>query len=157
MRIFIAIIAGLLFGVGMGLSQMMDPARAIGFMDITGVWDPTLLFVLPGALLVAAIAFRFILRRPRPVLDAKFYVPSRRDIDRPLIMGAAIFGIGWGISGYCPGPAVSGLTLGTVNPYIFLVSLVAGSFTYNWFSARGKRAQQSMPVSSTPVTPGASK
>lgn len=157
MRIFIAIIAGLLFGFGMGLSQMMDPARAIGFMDIAGVWDPTLLFVLPGALLVTIIAFRLIFRRSRPFLDTKFYVPTRRDIDRPLIMGAAIFGIGWGISGYCPGPAVSGLTLGTVNPYIFLVSLVAGSFAYTWFSARGQGTPKPAPVSSTPVTSGASK
>ena len=154
MRIFIAIIAGLLFGFGMGLSQMMDPARAIGFMDITGVWDPTLLFVLPGALLVAIIAFRLIFRRAQPLLDTKFYVPTRRDIDRPLIMGAVIFGIGWGISGYCPGPAVSGLTLGTVNPYIFLVSLVAGSFTYTWFSNRSK--QKPTPISSTPAAPNAS-
>lgn len=129
-----ALFAGLLFGLGLGFSQMIDRDRVLGFLDVTGVWDPTLLFVLGGAVAVTVIAFRFVLRCPHPVLTDKFYLPTKKDIDLPLIVGSAIFGVGWGIAGYCPGPAITALVLGIWNPVLFIVALIAGSLTYKWYS-----------------------
>ena len=130
-----ALISGALVGFGLALSQMIDRERILGFLDITGTWDPTLIFVLGGAVGVTVIAFRFVLRRPVPLTSEKFYLPTRRDVDRPLIVGSAIFGIGWGIAGYCPGPALSSLSLGSWNPILFLVALIAGSLSYKWLSS----------------------
>ena len=109
---FLALLSGLLFGLGLSLSQMIDRDRVLGFLDVLGNWDSTLLFVLGGAVGVTMIAFRFVLRLSQPIFGEKFYLPTRKDIDRSLILGAAIFGIGWGISGYCPGPGITALTLG---------------------------------------------
>jgi len=131
-----ALIAGLLFGVGLGYAQMIDPQKVIGFLDLAGPWDPTLAFVMGGAVMVTLIRFRWVLRRPQPVLDSKFYLPTSQYIDRPLLIGAALFGIGWGIGGYCPGPAITALVLGSANPAVFLLAMVAGSLTYRWLSNR---------------------
>jgi hypothetical protein len=146
----VALLAGVLFGVGLGLSQMIDRDRVLGFLDVTGIWDPTLLFVLGGAVAVTVIAFRFVLRMPHPVLDAKFRLPTRNDIDRPLVIGAAIFGIGWGIAGYCPGPGITALVLGIWNPVIFMLALLAGSLTYRWYQSR---TAKSTPVKSEEQAP----
>ncbi len=126
-------LSGLLFGLGLGLSQMIDRDRVLGFLDIAGNWDMTLLFVLGGAVGVTAIAFRFVFRLPRPIFAEKFEVPTKTEIDKPLIIGAALFGIGWGIAGYCPGPSITALVLGIWNPVIFVVSLIVGSLTCKWF------------------------
>jgi hypothetical protein len=134
----VALIAGMLFGLGLGLSQMVDRDRVSGFLDVAGRWDPTLLFVLGGAVTVTVIAFRFVLRLPHPLLGSKFYVPTRNDIDRPLVIGAIIFGMGWGIAGYCPGPGIVALVLGIWNPVIFLIALLAGSLVYRWYQKRGE-------------------
>jgi uncharacterized membrane protein YedE/YeeE len=123
----VALAAGLLFGLGLGFSQMIDPQRVIGFLDVAGNWDATLAFVMGGAVLVTVISFRFVLRQPAPLLGRKFYVPTRSDIDRPLVLGAALFGIGWGLGGYCPGPAIAALGLGSANPLLFLMAMIAGS------------------------------
>ena len=125
----VAIASGLLFGLGLGLSQMIDRERVLGFLDITGRWDPTLLFVLGGAVTVTAISFRFVLRLPQPVFATKFRLPTRTDIDPSLVLGAAIFGIGWGIAGYCPGPAIVALILKSWSPVFFLGAFVVGSLT----------------------------
>jgi uncharacterized membrane protein YedE/YeeE len=122
-----SILAGVLFGLGLGLSQMIDPARVLGFLDLTGAWDPTLMFVLGGAVGVTAITFRFVLRRPGPVLGGTFNLPPTDRIDKKLVIGSAIFGIGWGIAGYCPGPAITGLVLGIWNPVLFVAAFGAGS------------------------------
>jgi hypothetical protein len=135
-RAIVALLSGLLFGLGLGFSQMIDPEKVIGFLDLAGNWDPTLAFVMGGAVLVTLITFRFILKRPAPILNSKFYVPSRKDIDQPLLIGAALFGIGWGIGGYCPGPAVTALVLGSLNPLLFVVAMITGSLTYKWISNR---------------------
>lgn len=127
----VALVAGLLFGLGLSLSQMIDRNRVLGFLDITGNWDSTLLFVLGGAVGVTVIAFRFVLRLPHPIWGDKFYLPTRKKIDRSLVLGSAIFGIGWGIAGYCPGPGLTALVIGGVNPIIFLLALVLGSFLYD--------------------------
>ena len=130
----IALFSGLIFGFGLSLSQMIDRDRVLGFLDLKGDWDPTLLFVLGGAVGVTIIAFRFVLRLPHPILADKFYLPIKRDIDLRLILGAAIFGIGWGISGYCPGPSITALVLGIWNPVLFLIAFMVGSFSYQWYT-----------------------
>ncbi|MGB3614505.1 MAG: DUF6691 family protein [Elainellaceae cyanobacterium] len=128
-----ALLSGLLFGFGLGLSQMVDRDRVLGFLDVAGAWDPTLLFVLGGAVGITVIAFRLVLRMTHPLLGPKFYLPTQQDIDWPLVTGAAIFGVGWGISGYCPGPGLAALALGVWNPLLFLTALVAGSLLYKGF------------------------
>ena len=129
----IALLSGLLFGFGLSLSQMIDRDRVLGFLDVAGDWDPTLLFVLGGAVGVTVIAFRFVLRLPRPIFGEKFYLPTRKDIDFPLILGAAIFGIGWGIAGYCPGPGITAWVLGIWNPILFIMAFILGSLAYQWY------------------------
>lgn len=129
----IALLAGLLFGLGLAISQMTDPARVLGFLDVAGTWDPTLIFVLGGAVGITVLAFRFILRQEGPFFAPTFRLPTKTDIDRPLVYGSALFGIGWGIAGYCPGPGITALVLGSWNPILFVISLVAGSFLYSRF------------------------
>jgi uncharacterized membrane protein YedE/YeeE len=124
----VALGSGILFGFGLGLSQMVDRQRVLGFLDVTGTWDPTLLFVLGGAVGITVIAFRFVLRLQNPIFSQKFSLPTKKDLDLPLILGAAIFGIGWGIAGYCPGPAITSLVQGILNPIIFIIALIIGSF-----------------------------
>jgi uncharacterized membrane protein YedE/YeeE len=130
----IALLSGLLFGFGLSLSQMIDRDRVLGFLDVAGDWDPTLLFVLGGAVGVTVIAFRFVLRLPQPIFASKFYLPTRKDIDLPLILGAAMFGIGWGIAGYCPGPGITALVLGIWNPVLFVIAFIVGSLAYQWYA-----------------------
>ncbi|MBE9030286.1 YeeE/YedE family protein [filamentous cyanobacterium LEGE 11480] len=132
----VALFTGVLFSIGLGLSQMVDRDRVLGFLDVAGTWDPTLLFVLGGAVSVTVIAFRFVLRRSQPIFANEFRLPTRRDIDRPLILGAVIFGIGWGISGYCPGPGITALVLGVWNPVLFLGAFIVGSLAHRWYQSR---------------------
>lgn len=126
----IALVSGLLFGLGLSVSQMIDRERVIGFLDVTGKWDITLMFVLGGAVGVTLITFRFILPLKHPIFDEQFYLPKRDDIDGKLILGAVIFGIGWGISGFCPGPAITSLIQLSLNPIIFILAFIGGSFTF---------------------------
>lgn len=133
---WIALISGVLFGLGLGLSQMIDRDRVIGFLDVAGVWDPTLLFVLGGAVSVTLIAFRFVLRLPHPLFANTFSLPTKKNIERSLVLGSAMFGVGWGIAGYCPGPAITVLVLGIFNPVLFIVAFIGGSLTYKWISER---------------------
>jgi uncharacterized protein len=133
--------AGILFGLGLAISQMVDRGRVLNFLDLFGTWDPTLLFVLAGAVGVTVVSFHFVLRRPQPVLAEQFHVPLRQQIDRPLVLGAALFGIGWGISGYCPGPGLAGLALDLRNPVLFLGAFIAGSTAYQWLVEAKPRLQ----------------
>jgi hypothetical protein len=152
----VALIAGLLFGLGLAVSQMIDPQRVQGFLDVAGIWDPTLLFVLGGAVGVTVIAFRFVLRRPAPFLAPQFYVTSLRSIDRPLILGSAIFGMGWAISGYCPGPGIVSLTLGTGNAILFVASMIAGFWLYSWVTdLLRERSAENAPQSAAQNADGA--
>jgi uncharacterized protein len=148
----IALVTGILFGLGLGLSQMVDRERVLGFLDVAGRWDPTLLFVLGGAVGVTVITFRFVLNMTQPILGGKFQVPTRQDIDRPLVLGAALFGVGWGIAGYCPGPGLTALTLGIWNPVLFVIALLAGSLTYRWYQTRAEQ-HPTQPASSEPQLP----
>jgi uncharacterized membrane protein YedE/YeeE len=133
----IAFGSGLIFGLGLSLSQMIDRQRVLGFLDLFGQWDSTLLYVLAGAVATTIITFRFVLKLPHPLWAADFKLPTKKDIDRRLVSGAIIFGVGWGIAGYCPGPAITSLVLGNSNPYIFVVAFVVGSLTHKALSPKG--------------------
>ncbi|MCJ2059900.1 YeeE/YedE family protein [Methylobacterium sp. J-048] len=126
LRILAALAAGLTFGLGLALSGMLDPARVRGFLDVAGAWDPSLVFVLGGAVTVSGLGYLLSRRLPAPVLDARFDLPTRHRIDAPLILGAALFGIGWGLSGFCPGPAVAALSTGAVPVLVFVVAMLIG-------------------------------
>lgn len=126
MRLFLILVAGVLFGAGLAFAGMTNPATVLGFLDVTGVWQPTLGFVMGAALLVTAPAFAFIRRRQKPWLARSFHVSTRSRLDWPLIVGAALFGIGWGTAGYCPGPAVASLLSGGPSLLVFFAAMVFG-------------------------------
>lgn len=125
-RIIFAGLIGLIFGAGIAVSGMANPAKVLNFFDIAGTWDPSLAFVMGGALLVTAIGYRFVLKRPAPALDTRFHLPTSRKIDAPLVAGSAIFGVGWGIAGFCPGGAIPALGLGEVDALIFVAAMIGG-------------------------------
>jgi len=131
-------IAGILFGVGLTVSEMVDPARVSGFLDIAGAWDPTLLLVMGGALAVTVPAFPLIQKRERPLFIDKFSLPTKNDLDWKLISGAALFGIGWGISGFCPGPALSALVTGMPEVIYFVLAMAGGQLLAMLFERRRK-------------------
>lgn len=122
----IFILSGLLFGAGLAVSGMADPQRVRGFLDIFGAWDPTLVFVMSGAVIVMMLAWPLQRRMLHPLLTNKFQLPSRKDVDRPLILGAIIFGVGWGIVGLCPGPALIGLVLEPLSALAFVGAMTVG-------------------------------
>jgi uncharacterized protein len=134
LRTVVNLFAGALFGLGLAVSGMVSPAKIIGFLDFAGDWDPTLAFVMGGALLVTIPAFRLILRRPRPVLADEFDLPTKKEVDSRLLAGSAIFGIGWGLAGFCPGPAVTALASGLAPVFAFVAAMVAGMAVYKWIS-----------------------
>ena len=127
-RTILAGLIGIVFGTGIAVSGMSNPAKVLNFFDVAGTWDLSLLLVMASALLVTSIGYRFVLRRPKPVLEARFHLPTNRRIDMPLIAGAAVFGIGWGISGFCPGGAIPALGLGEVTAWAFVGAMMAGIF-----------------------------
>ena len=121
-----ALASGALFGSGLAMSGMTDARRVLGFLDVFGRFDPTLIFVLGGAVLTTTVLFRFVLRRGRPLLAGAFRLPAATDVDRRLLGGAALFGIGWGIAGYCPGPALAGLGMTSGESLWFIPAMLAG-------------------------------
>lgn len=129
----IALLCGIIFGIGLSLSHMINPNKVLNFLDITGNWDPSLIFVMIGALAVAFVSFKWILKRQAPILAACFHISKKSSVDKSLILGAAIFGIGWGMSGYCPGPAVVGLGLLSLESVILVIAIYLGFFAYNRF------------------------
>ncbi|AWN55227.1 DUF6691 family protein [Methylobacterium sp. 17Sr1-1] len=126
LRLFAALLSGLLFGLGLALSGMLDPARVRGFLDVTGAWDPTLAVVLAGAVAASTLGTALARRLRRPLLAERFDWPTRTRIDRPLVLGAALFGVGWGLSGFCPGPAVAALSTGLPPVIVFVVAMLVG-------------------------------
>ena len=127
MRDFLpGLLAGLIFGAGLALSDMVNPARVQGFLDVAGDWDPTLALVIGAAIAPSAIAYLIRRRMERPLLEARFSIPESRLLDRPLLAGAALFGLGWGMVGLCPGPALAGLVLGAWQPWLFVLAMLAG-------------------------------
>lgn len=121
-----ALLIGAVFGTGIVISGMANPAKVLNFFDVAGSWDPSLAFVMGGALTVALIGYRIVLRRPMPLWGDRFHLPSARDIDARLILGSATFGVGWGVSGFCPGGAIPALGLFRVEALIFVSAMIAG-------------------------------
>lgn len=134
LRLAVALLSGALFGLGLAVSGMANPAKVIGFLDVAGDWDPTLAFVTGGAILIVGPAFGLIFRRRRPVLADDFDLPSKKKVDARLLGGSALFGVGWGLSGFCPGPAVvalvPALASGIVPVFAFGVAMLAGMAIY---------------------------
>lgn len=126
-KLFSAFAIGIVFGIGIAISGMANPAKVLNFFDLAGTWDPSLIFVMGGALVTTAIGYQVVFRtRPRPLFEAIYSVPASRDIDINLVGGSALFGIGWGISGFCPGGAIPALGLGYAETPVFLAAMIAG-------------------------------
>jgi len=141
LRVLSAAAIGLVFGAGIVVSGMANPAKVLNFFDVFGTWDPSLLLVMGSALAVTFIGYRFVLRRPAPVFDRKFHLPTKRDLDVPLIAGSALFGIGWGIAGFCPGGAMPALGSGEPSPLIFVAAMIGGILLANGIKAAFARPQ----------------
>ncbi len=136
LRMIVALLSGALFGLGLAVSGMANPAKVIGFLDVTGDWDPTLAVVMGGALLIAVPAFHMVFKRQGPVLAVEFELPTKKEVDAPLLGGSVLFGIGWGLSGFCPGPAVTALVpaliTGIMPVFVFFAAMVVGMAIYKW-------------------------
>lgn len=130
MRIAASLLAGLVFGLGLILSGMTDPAKVTGFLDLAGQWDPSLAFVMAGAILVGLVAFSLARGRAASLLGEPMRVPVARGIDRPLVLGSLAFGVGWGLAGYCPGPALTSLLSGGWKPLLFTFAMLGGMALY---------------------------
>lgn len=126
LRLLSALGSGVIFGAGIALSGMANPAKILNFFDVMGSWDPSLAFVMGGALAVTALGYAFVLKRPAPVFDRAFHLPTRRDIDLPLLAGSAAFGVGWGITGFCPGGAIPALGLLEADAVLFVGAMIGG-------------------------------
>lgn len=147
MRSIVALCAGMLFGMGLMLGGMTDPAKVIGFLDLAGRWDPSLAFVMGGALCVTLPTFQLLKSKARPLFETRFFLPTRQDVDGTLLGGAALFGVGWGIAGLCPGPAVANLAFGTPEVLGFVAAMVAGMWLRDRISRR-PQAGSGLPVPS---------
>jgi len=128
MRFIFASISGLIFGFGLALAGMLNPSKVQGFLNIFGVWDPSLAFVMGGGIIVNAIGYYFVLKRDKPLFAEKFAIPTNKNIDKNLLIGSAVFGIGWGLAGLCPGPVISNVLLQPQDALIFLIIMIFGLF-----------------------------
>ena len=135
MTVVFAAIAGLVFGLGLLISGMASPEKVLGFLDLAGPWDPSLALVMGGAIAVGLLGFALVRKRSKSVLGEPMQMPTRKDIDAPLVVGASLFGIGWGLAGYCPGPALVGVTAGIPSALIFTVAMLAGMIAFGWWQA----------------------
>lgn len=136
MPVVTALIAGLVFGLGLMVSGMANPAKVLGFLDLGGRWDPSLAFVMAGAIAVGAAAFAQARRRTRSVLGAEMKLPSARQIDRRLVVGSLMFGVGWGVAGFCPGPGLVALGMGDIKAAAFVASMLVGMGIFEWAERR---------------------
>ena len=141
MYVFTSLLAGLVFGIGLIVSGMANPAKVLGFLDLAGRWDPSLGLVMAGAISVGLIAFTIASRRTRSFLGAELKLPSARNIDRRLVGGGLLFGIGWGVAGFCPGPAVLALGMGEAKAVIFVMAMLVGMGIFELLERR-KSARQ---------------
>ncbi|MBB3166128.1 YeeE/YedE family protein [Rhizobium laguerreae] len=126
-----ALASGVVFGFGLSVSGMLNPVRVRGFLDVFGAWDPSLAFVLGGAVVVTFLGVHIMKRMKRPAFDKSFHVPTNRRIDGPLVVGSALFGLGWGIGGFCPGPAVASLSVGLPQTFLFVIAMLVGMTLYD--------------------------
>jgi uncharacterized membrane protein YedE/YeeE len=128
-QVSVAFGVGFLFSIGLGISGMTQPQKVIGFLDLAN-WNPSLMFVMVGAIGVHAVFYRLVRKRASPLLEKNWYIPETREITSQLLLGAAVFGVGWGVSGYCPGPAVTAMASGDLRPWVFVGSMALGMFIY---------------------------
>jgi len=146
-------LAGLLFGAGLTVSQMVNPQKVTDFLDFFGRWDPSLALVMAASLAVTGAFYRLILRRPRPLFAAEFHVPTTRTIDARLIGGSALFGVGWGLAGFCPGPAVASLAYGRSESLLFVTAMIAGMALWEWRSLAARALALNLPAPRTTEAP----
>lgn len=140
MAAFFALLAGAVFGIGLIVSGMADPARILGFLDLAGAWDPSLFFVMAGALLVGVVAFTLARRRTVSLLGLRMSLPADNRLDRRLVGGSLLFGIGWGVAGFCPGPALVALGMGEEKALAFVAAMLVGMGLFELLEARGARS-----------------
>jgi uncharacterized membrane protein YedE/YeeE len=140
MLAFSSLLVGLIFGLGLLVSGMADPAKVLGFLDLAGGWDPSLALVMAGAIAVGVVAFHAAARRTVSLLGARLSLPTARDIDRRLVVGSLLFGIGWGIAGFCPGPAIVAVGMGEVKALVFVVAMLCGMALFEAFERRRQAA-----------------
>ena len=126
MTLLVSLLTGLVFGIGLIVSGMADPAKVLGFLDLAGAWDPSLAFVMAGAIVVGAVAFAMARRRTVSLLGAEMKLPTARQIDRRLVLGSVVFGIGWGVAGFCPGPGLVALGMGEIKAAVFVAAMLVG-------------------------------
>ena len=129
MNNFFSLLSGFIFGLGLTISSMTNPAKVIGFLDITGNWDPSLMFVMIGAIVVSAPIFYLLRNKTKPLFELNFEIPTVNNLDKQLILGSSLFGIGWGIVGFCPGPAISSLFLLNPLSILFVISMIVGFYS----------------------------
>lgn len=139
---FFALLSGTLFGLGLAVSGMVNPAKVFAFLDVAGDWDPTLAFVMLGALAVTTPAFRVVLKRRVPWLAPRFALPTKTDLEPRLMAGAGLFGIGWGLAGLCPGPAVTDLITGSGSIVLFVSAMLAGMLLFDWLERKAQGARR---------------
>ena len=139
MVLLAAVLSGLVFGLGLLVSGMANPAKVLGFLDLGGLWDPSLAFVMGGAIAVAAVAFAVARRRSVSLLGTAMRLPSARHIDRRLVGGSLLFGVGWGVAGFCPGPALVGVGMGLAQAGVFVVAMLVGMGLFEWLERRQPR------------------
>ena len=125
-----ALVVGFIFALGLGVSGMTQPQKVVGFLDLFGNWDPSLIFVMLGAILVHLVTYKLIMKRKSPLLSPKWHVPTKREITKPLVFGSFLFGVGWALGGFCPGPAVTSLASFQSRAVIFVVSMLVGMFLF---------------------------
>lgn len=147
-------LAGAIFGVGLLVSGMTRPAKVVGFLDLVGPWDPSLAFVMLGAIGVHALAYRVVARMPRPLWSARWALPTRRDVDWRLFTGAALFGAGWGLTGYCPGPALTSVVSGAATTMTFTGAMLVGMAAFTaWEASALAREPAPEPTATRPADP----
>ncbi|AGH94490.1 YeeE/YedE family protein [Pseudobdellovibrio exovorus] len=127
-----ALVVGFVFAIGLGLSGMTQPQKVVGFLDIFGQWDPSLMFVMVGAIAVHGISYRLIRRRAKPFWSSEWHVPTKKEITPSLVLGSFVFGVGWALAGFCPGPAITALATFELRPIIFVVSMLIGMLIFRW-------------------------
>ncbi|HEX5356502.1 MAG TPA: YeeE/YedE family protein [Aquabacterium sp.] len=135
-RLLTCLLSGALFGLGLAIAQMTNPLKVQNFLDVAGHWDPSLAFVMGAAVMITLVGFRVVLRRQAPLLGERFHLPTLVHVDRQLVLGSALFGIGWGLTGYCPGPALATLLSGNDEVYLFVPAMLLGGFLHRKLARR---------------------
>lgn len=152
----VALVAGVIFALGLGVGGMTQPQKVTAFLDFGGNWDGSLMFVMGTAVMVYAIAYRLALRRQAPLFASRFWLPTRRELDGKLVTGAAMFGLGWGIAGYCPGPAIASLASGAAKPLGFVIAMASGMLAMSALQlALERRRTRNLGATTTAAAGGA--